>query len=88
MEDFIASAIDNFSGSVNVVFLSGTDDITATSLDTIKSNQDKIIVQDPSLCMMPFFLKELISKGYADKITSIEGIASEVLSLSSGGYVA
>lgn len=84
MEDFIASAIDNFSGSVHVVFLSGTDDITATSLDTIRSKQGKIIVQDPSLCMMPFFLKELISKGYADKITSLENIAGEVLSISSG----
>lgn len=77
--DFIDSAVENFAGSVHMVFLSGAEGIPADSLDAIRGNRGRIIVQDPSSCMMPHFLEELISRGIVDTIASPENIVRELL---------
>lgn len=81
IDDFIASTVENFAGIVHAVFLSGTEGIATSSLDAIRGKNGKIIVQDPSSCMMPEYLEGLISKGIADKSTSPENMVREVLAL-------
>jgi len=81
LDDFFASTIENFAGSVHAVFLSGAEGIAASSLDAIRAKNGQIIVQNPSSCMMPDFLEELISEGIADKSVSPEHIVREVLTL-------
>jgi len=81
IDDFIGSAAENFEGPVHVVFLSGAEGIASSSLEALREKGGKIIVQDPSSCMMPHFLEELISKGLADRSVSPEHVVREVSAL-------
>ena len=81
MDDFIRSVVENFSGNVHAVFLSGSESVAKSSLDAIRGKNGKIIVQEPSSCILPAFLEELISKKFADITAHPESIVGEVLKL-------
>jgi chemotaxis response regulator CheB len=81
MDDFIRAAVENFTGDVHAVFLSGTMGIEKSSIEAIRDNKGKIIVQQPSSCMMPTFLDDLAKKKMADIIASPDSIVGEVMKL-------
>ncbi len=86
LDDFIASAVANFSGCVHVAFLSGAGGMAAGSLAAIQKTAGTIIVQEPASCMMPGFLEALVSRGIADRTALPENLAREVVALVSNQH--
>jgi len=78
-DGFLHSVCDSFSGSIQVLLLSGADVGSLEGLRSVKEKNGRIIAQKLCNCMVPDPLEKAFQEGLVDGEAGMEKIVEQIL---------
>ncbi|RJQ45445.1 MAG: chemotaxis response regulator protein-glutamate methylesterase [Nitrospiraceae bacterium] len=79
VDALILSIVENFSGHVLGVILTGLGNDGLTGMKEIKNNGGRTIAESENSCVVYGMPKAVVDAGLADKIVSVEEVAGEII---------
>jgi two-component system chemotaxis response regulator CheB len=85
---FLCSAVDCYPGSLMVVALSGAETGNFEGLRYVRDRGARIVVQDPTTCMMAAPLAAVVEAGLAENVAAPDSLADHIRSWAAGTAMA
>ena len=79
VDELMISAVDNFSGHVLGVILTGLGNDGLKGMKEIKNSGGRTIAESEATCVVYGMPKAVVDSGIADKVVPVEEIAGEII---------